>query len=236
MQYICFKFFSCLSRLSMKRENLSAWLAQDGRPGPTVPLGRPTSGPSSLLALWSRADTTTNQPAPAAEKRVDAATPWLTPAVASADASRQSAAPPAELGDFATWLASAGQQPATAVQPADNSSQTTAAGSRDTSTWLLAPAAAKSPAPQGPVNLLANWSWQPEHQPDALNINIAKLSLVDPPVYLQDWLVRAPTPSDASAFSSRGSHRYVSGSESSEIMILDAENDENIDFPEDQDF
>jgi hypothetical protein len=196
------------------------------------------------LALWSRADTTTKTttrdvPSADASSRQSAVAAkshefntWLTAlTVLSADAtSRPSAATQGAAScDLTTWLAPA-------VQPADTSRQS-AVEPRDICTWL-APAASKfSPIPAPtPVNLLANWSWQPPeptNQFDPANLNLSKLSLIDPPAHLQEWLIRTPTPS--SNCSVRGSTRYVSGSESSEIMILDAENDENIDFPEDQD-
>lgn len=62
------------------------WLAQDSRPGPTVPVGRVNGGTSCLQALWSRAETTAKPVA----ARQDS--PWLLPAASAAAATTTAAA------------------------------------------------------------------------------------------------------------------------------------------------
>jgi hypothetical protein len=131
----------------------------------------------------------------------------------------------------------------------ERSAQPPAVESRDSSRWLLSPAAAvqapsaaavepsvrsmwlpqaagSSAAAAGPANLMANWSWQPPSSPSGVEISVAELALMSPP----------QTPSYAAWLAGnrergrRSSHEICS--ESSEIMILDTP-DENIDFPDD---
>jgi len=134
----------------------------------------------------------------------------------------------------------------------ERSAQPPAVESRDSSRWLLSPAAAvQAPSaaavepsvrrslwlPQaaggaaaaaGPANLMANWSWQPP-SPSGVDITVAELSLMSPP---------PPPPSYAAWLAGNSGERSVrrssheTCSESSEIMILDTP-DENIDFPDD---
>jgi hypothetical protein len=131
----------------------------------------------------------------------------------------------------------------------ERSAQLPAVESRDSSRWLLSPAATVqappaaavrslwlpqaaggSAAAEGPANLMANWSWQPP-SPSAVGISVTELSLMSPP----------PPPSYAAWLAGNSGERSVrparrssheTCSESSEIMILDTP-DENIDFPDD---
>ena len=277
--------------MTRSREDLSVWLAQERRPCQTVPVGRPSSGPNSLMALWSRADTTTtadaaaspvaveeqsidtwlapavtaitsSQPPPTSSLAVEPCrdfAAWLAPAVAATTYSQIAASPSSPAvgtrGTAATWLA-----PAATASYCNQASATSSptVGTRDTAAalWLAPAAAATSAVERIPYNLMANWSWQqPESIPrcssqlSSSNLDLAGLTLADQqpatlPALHQDWLASSQRDSVASSCSRvsepaaprrRCSSRFASGSEGSEIMILDAA-DENIDFPEDHDF
>ena len=134
----------------------------------------------------------------------------------------------------------------------ERSAQLPAVESRDSSRWLLSPAATVqappaaavvepsvrslwlpqvaggSAAAAGPANLMANWSWQPPSPSSGVDISVAELSLMSPPPpSYAAWLAGN---SAERSVRRRGSQETCS--ESSEIMILDTP-DENIDFPDD---
>jgi hypothetical protein len=139
----------------------------------------------------------------------------------------------------------------------ERSAQPPAVESRDSSRWLLSPAAAvqapsaaaavessvrslwlpqaaSGSAAAAPANLMANWSWQPPSSPSGVDISVAELALMSPPPpppSYSAWL--AGNNGERSVLPGRGrrSSRETC-SESSEIMILDTP-DENIDFPDD---
>ena len=232
--------FICFFRLSQGKHDLSVWLARDSRPGQTLQLlvtGPGSSGPASLLDLWSRAETTTST----------AAAATTTAAVA---ASRETSLGP----EVSTWLATAAVV-SVACSPATTADwQGAAVGVEENNTLWLSPAPAPKPtataaaiksavaaAAGGPINLMANWSWQPKSH-SSLDLAVAGLSLANQTSPLhQEWLARPYTGGSGWATETaplpplkRCSSRYNSGSEGSEIMILDAP-DENIDFPEDYD-
>ena len=194
---------------------------------------------------------------PAVGTRGTAAT-WLAPAATASYCNQASATSSPAVGTHdsaATWLA-----PAATASYCNQASATSSptVGTRDTAAalWLAPAAAATSAVERIPYNLMANWSWQqPESIPrcssqfSSSNLDLAGLTLADQqpatlPALHQDWLASSQRDSVASSCSRvsepaaprrRCSSRFASGSEGSEIMILDAA-DENIDFPEDHDF